>query len=98
MQRLVSLFYFKFDTMDKTRINDYLQEVFSSLGDRLSGDDFFFKFAGKSGYVRLVPNKPAKVGLWNFQGAIFFEMGTSLFGLHPYTYFTPRDPMLHEMH
>ena len=75
MQRLVSFYYFEFNTMDETWINDYLQEVFSSLSDQLAGDEKLYKFAGKSGYVWLVPNKPAKVVLWNFQGAIFLKCG-----------------------
>ena len=75
MQRLVSLFYFEFDSMEETRINYYFEVFFSSLGDWLAGDEKLFKFAGKSGYVRLLPNKPAKVGLWNFQGAIILKCG-----------------------
>ena len=63
MERLLSIFYFEYDSLDEFQISDSLCGMFSSLGDVISGDEKFFKFAGRSGYVRLVPNKPAKIGL-----------------------------------
>ena len=69
------LFHFKYDGPDETRINNHLASIFVSLGDRFAGDEKLFKFAGKSGYVRLVPNKPAKVELWNFQGTVILGSG-----------------------
>jgi hypothetical protein len=75
LQRLLSMYYFEFDSIDELRINDNLRKIFSSLGDRFAGDEKLFKFAGLSGYVRMVPNKPAKIGLWNFQGTVILKCG-----------------------
>ena len=46
-----------------------------SLGKVLCGDEKLFRFTGKGGSVRKVPNDPAKVGIWHYQGTVILSNG-----------------------
>jgi NADH:ubiquinone oxidoreductase subunit F (NADH-binding) len=43
------------------------QSIVRKLGDYVAGDEKLDYFTGNSGYIRKVPNKPAKIGLWHYQ-------------------------------
>ena len=45
------------------------------LGEVLCGDEKLFRFTGKGGIVRKGPNKPAKVGIWHYQGTVMYSNG-----------------------
>ena len=36
------------------------------FGDYVSGDEKLFRYTGASGFVRMVINKPARLGLWMY--------------------------------
>ena len=46
-----------------------------TLGYAVLGDKKLFKYGGYSGYIHLVPNKSAKLGLWHFELSIMLECG-----------------------
>ena len=75
MRRLVALYWFQIDTVDEFQISEYMGNMFSSFGDSISGDEKLWKYAGASGYTRLVINKPSRIGLWMFQLALRLECG-----------------------
>lgn len=39
----------------------------TSLGQHVAGDEKLFHFTGNSAYIRLVPNKPDRIGLWSYE-------------------------------
>jgi hypothetical protein len=41
--------------------------IVDSLGQWVAGDEKLFKFAGRSTILRLVPKKPDKLGIWNYE-------------------------------
>ena len=49
--------------------------TFSKFGDYVSGDEKLFRYTGASEFVRLVINKPARLGLWMFQAAVCLKCG-----------------------
>ena len=49
--------------------------LLSSLGEILCGDEKLFRFTGKGGIVRKVPNKPAIVGIWHYQATVMLSNG-----------------------
>ena len=62
--------------MDEEEIlSSRFSNAIKSLGEGFSGDEKLFRFTGPSGYVRKVPNKPAKVGLWHYQGVVQLKSG-----------------------
>ena len=52
-----------------------LADIFSSFGDSVAGYEKLWKYAGVSGYIRLVINKPSRIGLWMFQAAVRLKCG-----------------------
>jgi hypothetical protein len=48
-------------------ISDNFQGALQHLGRYIAGDEKLFKFKGYSGFVRMCPNKPDKVGIWWYQ-------------------------------
>eukprot|EP00957_Ditylum_brightwellii_P046009 3490298-Ditylum_brightwellii.AAC.1 len=50
-------------------------DVILSFGNGFYGDEKLFRYTGQSGYVRKVPNKPAHIGLWHYQGIIVLKSG-----------------------
>ena len=70
MQRLLNLFWFEVDLVDEFQISEYLEDIFSSFGGSVAGDEKLWKYAGASGYIMLVINKPSRIGLWMFQAVI----------------------------
>ena len=92
MERLLNLFYINFDGTDEFQISDNLSTIFLTLGDCLLGDKKLFKFSGRKGYVRIVPNKPTKILLCNFQSCIQLECGL------PYMIYTRMQAPMLEMH
>ena len=47
------------------------------MGQCFCGDEKLFRFTGRHRYIRAVKSKPARVGLWHFQGAVSLENGLS---------------------
>ena len=75
MNRLLNLFWFEVDSVDEFQISEYMADVFTSFGDSVAGDEKLWKYAGASGYIRLVINKPSRMGLWMFQAAVRLKCG-----------------------
>lgn len=50
---------------EKTLCNNLLKLVVQ-LGEYVAGDEKLFHFTGNSGFIRLCPNKPDRIGLWNY--------------------------------
>jgi hypothetical protein len=48
-------------------LSQNFQSILLSLGQFIAGDEKLFHLTGNSGYIRLVPNKPDKVGLWIYE-------------------------------
>ncbi len=43
------------------------QSIVDEIGEYVAGDEKVDRFAGNSGHLRFVPNKPAKIGLWHYE-------------------------------
>jgi hypothetical protein len=54
------------------------QEAVKYPGVSIAGDEKLFHYTGHSAYVRLVPSKPDRIGLW------FYELCCMLHGRQPY--------------
>lgn len=52
---------------EENLLSQILQDSIASVGEWVAGDEKLFKFTGKSGWVRLVPNKPDRVGIWIYE-------------------------------
>ena len=59
-------------------LNANFQAVIRHIGESVAGDEKLFYFAGESGWVRLIINKPGKLGLW------FYELVGMTQGGHPF--------------
>jgi hypothetical protein len=51
---------------EEAQFSANLENSIVSIGQWVAGDEKLFKFTGKSHWVRLVPNKPDKIGLWSY--------------------------------
>ena len=49
----------------KKSLKQCFQSALVSLGETLCCDEVLFRFTGKGGIVRKVPNKPARVGIYD---------------------------------
>ena len=56
-------------------ISKKFQAMVLTLGQNIAGDEKLFTFHGESGNVRLVPSKPGKVGLWEYELCGQFQSG-----------------------
>ena len=56
-------------------ISKKFQNMVLTLGGIVAGDEKLFTFHGESGNVRLVPSKPGKVGLWEYELCGRFKSG-----------------------
>ena len=56
---------------DERELSDRFQSILGDLGDVVAGDEKLMRFCGDSGFVRLCPNKPAKMGIWSYQACVF---------------------------
>ena len=65
--------YIKGGTIEEEELSLNFQNVFKKLGQVLSGDEKLFFFSGKSGLIRYCPNKPTKMGLWNYQRCVMLS-------------------------
>ena len=55
-------------TMDYTEeLSKNFRSVVDSVGQHAAGDEKLFHFTGDSPFIRLVPAKPGKVGLWFYE-------------------------------
>lgn len=55
------------DKDDEQYLSAQFLSVVDSLGQWVAGDEKLFKFAGRSTILRLVPKKPDKLGIWNYE-------------------------------
>jgi len=46
-----------------------------TLGECICCDEKLFRFTGKSGFVRMVPNKPSRIGIWHYQATVTLRSG-----------------------
>lgn len=58
---------YRFSHQKFDRISANFQSVVARLGEYVSGDEKLDHFTGNSGNIRLVPSKPARIGLWHYQ-------------------------------
>jgi hypothetical protein len=75
LEKLVSLPLFTAPIYEHLSLN--FQKLVYQLGDSVAGDEKLFHFTGNSGDVRLVPNKPARIGLWFYQLCVQLPDGSS---------------------
>ena len=75
LKNIHSLIYFKIGTQDEEILSKSFQSILTEFGEVLAGDEKLFRFTGKSGIVRKVPNKPAKIGIWHYQMVVYLECG-----------------------
>ena len=78
LQRLVRIydvFLVRMGTLDEGELSDSFEAMISYLGDTLAGDEKLFRHTGSSGFVRMCPNKPAKMGIWSYRAVVFLTNG-----------------------
>jgi hypothetical protein len=51
------------------------QKTITQIGESCAGDEKLFHFTGQSRDIRLVPSKPGRVGLWNYQLCVPMQHG-----------------------
>jgi hypothetical protein len=76
LEILMSRFHVAYEHYEKLSLN--FQSILSDFGVLIAGDEELLKFFGQSGYIRLAPAKPDKIGLW------FYELVCSLGNRKPY--------------
>lgn len=52
---------------DERYLSTQFVSIIDSLGQWVAGDEKLFKFAGRSTILRLVPKKPDKLSIWNYE-------------------------------
>jgi hypothetical protein len=65
ISKLSSSFLITADYFNQLSLN--FQSIVRELGEYASGDEKLDRFTGNSGDIRLVPNKPARIGLGHYQ-------------------------------
>lgn len=60
-------FVVQIGTPEEEMLSKTFSKALRTLGEVVSGDEKLFRHTGQSCFVRLCPNKPAKVGIWNYQ-------------------------------
>ena len=75
LQQIHSRVYMKIGTQDEVDLSSGFQDGLTYLGEVFAGDEKLFHFTGRSGMIRKVVNKPARIGLWHYQGAVYLESG-----------------------
>ena len=75
MSKLMDMFYLEVNSIDKYQISEFMGNMFLKFGVYVSGDEKLFHYTGASGFVRLVINNPAGLGLWMFQSAVCLKCG-----------------------
>lgn len=65
LEKLNSNFFIRPDQEKDLTAN--LLSCITSLGQYVAGDEKLFHFTGRSNWVRLCPNKPGRVGIWNYE-------------------------------
>ena len=75
MRKLMDMFYLEVNSIDEYQILEFMGNMFLKFGDYVSGDEKLFRYTGASGFVRMVINKPARLGLWMFQAAVRLKCG-----------------------
>eukprot|EP00957_Ditylum_brightwellii_P103875 7913039-Ditylum_brightwellii.AAC.1 len=63
MRRMSKHVFIRCDTAKEKKLSENFYDAILFLGDSFSGDEKLFCYTGQSGYVRKVPNKPARIGL-----------------------------------
>ena len=69
--RIYDVFLLRMGTLDEKELSDNFEAMISYMGDTLAMDEKLFRYTGNSGYVRMCPNKPAKMGIWSYQAVVF---------------------------
>ena len=59
----------------ESTLNKQIQSLVNTTGEALAGDEKLFRYTGRSGLVRLCPNKPAKTGIWHCQLVCYLPSG-----------------------
>jgi hypothetical protein len=75
MRRMSRHVFIRCDTAEEKILSENFYDAILSFGDSFSGDEKLFCYTGRSGYVRKFPNKPARIGLWHYQGCIILRSG-----------------------
>ena len=50
-----------------SELSENFRSFFERWGEFLAGDEKVDRFTGDSKHIRLVPNKPDKVGFWHYE-------------------------------
>ena len=75
MKKLLSMYYIDYENEETEKVSKNMAKVFKELGDQVSGDEKLFYYTGRSKYVRVVPSKPLRIGLWMYQACISLGCG-----------------------
>jgi hypothetical protein len=57
-------------------LSERFQSCLHTLGEFIAGDEKLLHFTGSSGFVRKVPNKPDKLGIWHYELAVSLSDGS----------------------
>jgi hypothetical protein len=60
---------------EEPQLSRILSSSVVQIGRWAAGDEKLFHFTGNSGWIRLVPNKPDHIGLWNYELTIRLSNG-----------------------
>ena len=75
IEKVYNTFMLRMGTEDEKKLSDSFLTAVTYLGDVIACDEKLFRFTGASGFVRMCPNKPAKMGIWSYQACVFLGNG-----------------------
>jgi len=73
VELLLARYQIKCEFLDEISENFY--SILDTVGEVVAGDEKLLHFTGNSGFIRMVPNNPDRVGLWYFELACRLESG-----------------------
>ena len=69
------MFHIDYKNGESEKVSKRMANIFTKLGDQVSGDEKLFPYTGFSKNVRKVPSKPSRVGLWMYQACVPLKCG-----------------------
>ena len=82
LQKAHAATYLHLNSDEEKAISKNFSAAIKSLGQAFAGDEKLFYFTGKHGWVQLVKNKPARLGIWHYQATTTLKNGL------PFLFFT----------
>jgi hypothetical protein len=69
---------FYFSSQNEKELSVSLCSIVKTLGELVVGDEKLFHFTGNSGWIRLCPKKPDRIGLWHYELCAKLSTGKSI--------------------